>query len=144
MGLAVNTVHQDPADLPCRYGVSKIVAAPFHEVVDRLEKAFSHAELTVAFRHDLSEQVSARIGTPYPPYLIWGVTRENDLMRALAAEPQAGLLFPCHVIAFENHLGRTVIMAVDPAHFMDVLRHPASIQAAIELKELLEDLIEGF
>lgn len=142
MGLAAKASRNDPAELPCRYGVAKVVALPFPAVVARVEAAFAAAQLSIAFRHDLSARFTTQLGSAYPPYLIWGVARDADLVRALAAEPQAGLLFPCHVIAFENHRGQGVVMAVDPAHFMDVLRHPVSIQAAIELKELLETLVE--
>lgn len=141
MGLAIKNP-RDPAELPCRYGVSKVFDQPFALVTAKLDEALAGADLTIAFRHDLSEQLAAKIGSSYPPYLIWGVARNDDLLRALAAEPQIGLLFPCHLIAYENHRQQTVIMAVDPAHFMDVLRHPAAIQAAIEMKDLLEELVE--
>ena len=142
MGLAASSVHIDPANLPCRYGASKLMPLPFAAAVARVDQALHAAGLNIAFRHDLSTQLAAAAGSNYPPYLIWGVARDNDLLSALAVEPQLGLLFPCHLIAFENHQHQTMVMTVDPAHFMDVLRHPVAIQAAIETKELLEELLE--
>jgi len=143
MGQPAKAPRTDPSELPCRYGVCKILERSFAAVVATVDQALRDADLTVAFRHDLASQLGDQGDQSYPPYLVWGVFRRLDLMRALAAEPQTGLLFPCHVIAYENHRGQTVVMAVDPAHFMDVFRHPAAIQAAIEIKELLEELIEG-
>jgi uncharacterized protein (DUF302 family) len=64
------------------------------------------------------------------------------MARALGAEPQIGLLFPCHLVLYEDHRGQTVALARDPARVMDLLRHPLAIETAMMIRDDLEEILE--
>lgn len=142
MNLAVKLPQFANDEQRCRYGTAKTLRLPFDAVVERLAARLVASGFQIAFRHDLAAQLGELAGTSYPRYLVWGVTHPPSLLRAMAGEPTLGLLLPCHLITYENHRREVVAMAVDAAFFMDVLRHPAAIEAAIEVKELLDGVIE--
>ena len=122
--------------------MGKTVAASFDTVADRLQQLLGARGFHLQFDIDLAEQLRQEAGARFPRYHILGACHLRHMARALAAEPQLGLLFPCHLIHYEDHTGQSVVLARDPARIMDLLRHPVAIETAMLIRDELEALLE--
>ena len=52
------------------------------------------------------------------------------------------MLMPCNIIVYELNHGFCRVMIKDPARIMDLMSNPVAIQAAIHVKEQMEQVIE--
>jgi uncharacterized protein (DUF302 family) len=63
---------------------------------------------------DVQATLKQKLGADMPPYVILGACNPPLAHRALAAEPEIGLLLPCNVIVYASAEGATTISAIDP------------------------------
>ena len=52
------------------------------------------------------------------------------------------MLMPCNIIVYELNNGIIRVMIKDPVRVMDLISHPVAIQAAIKVKEQMEEIVE--
>jgi len=142
MGMAVHHLKKASESPPCRYGLGRSVSEDFTVVAQRLISGLETNGFEIVFRLDYADKFQAAGAGPFPPYQIWGVSHLDRMHRAVIAEPTVGLLFPWHMILFGDTSGETVVMVMDPTRIMDLLRHPAAIEAAIDIGEMLEHLVD--
>jgi uncharacterized protein (DUF302 family) len=127
---------------PCRYGISKIVLLPYAEALVRLRERLSTGGFQLLFDIDVSEEMQQHAGARFPGYRIFGTCHLPMMARALAIEPQIGLLFPCHIILYENGRHECIVMVRDPAWITDQLLHPIAIETAMQIFAKLEAILE--
>lgn len=136
-------VHKIETEIPgCRYGLGRSLPDDLSAIVERLNSRLQEHGFQVVFRVDYTDRFNTAGIGPFPPYEIWGVSHLEHMRRALSVEPAIGLLLPNHLIVFSNAEGWTVVMLKDPARDFDLLRHPAAIEAVMEIGNLLERIID--
>lgn len=126
----------------CRYGIGKTILLPFDAAVDRLRGQLGTGGFQLLFEIDVSEQMQRHTGTRFPRYRTFGACHLPMMARALAIEPQIGLLFPCHIVLYENHSQECVVMFRDPAWITDQLLHPIAIETAMQIFAELETILD--
>lgn len=131
-------------DSRCSYGFGTVKNAPFDSVIERLIIELGKRHYQVVANIDMQQILEQGSGALFPRYRILCVCNPTLISRAFAVEPTVGLFFPCHVAVYEDYQHRIQVKVHDPLNIMDHLRHPAAIEAAIVIKEQLENLLEEF
>lgn len=128
-------------DCRCPYGFGRTVDLDCGTVLERLRQGLENRGFGILFQLEVGdlwlgkEREGGR-------YVILGACNPQAASRAFTADRNIGLVLPCHLAVYEEGGGRTRIMAADPASFMDLLRRPAAIEMAIEMKDQLEAVLE--
>jgi uncharacterized protein (DUF302 family) len=126
----------------CSYGFGKTVELDYGRALDRLLGLFRERDFNILFQVDMQQALRQDSGSEFRRYMIIGACPQALARRAFNADSNIGLLLPCNVVVYEEEGGRSRVVAMDPAYVMDLVRAPKAIEAAIELKEELEALIE--
>lgn len=127
----------------CPYGFGTVKKGNVDALIAALLTALEARGFRLTSLTDLQELLRATGDVELPPYLILEVCHPGHAAMAYQAEPNSGLLLSCSIIVYADATsGGAVIMARDPAWVMDLLRHPAAIEAAMMIKVELENLIE--
>ena len=74
--------------------------------------------------------------------IIIGACKPEFARQLFNADPNIGLLMPCNIIIYERHTGGCRVMVKDPIRIMDMISSPVAIETAINVKCLMEELIE--
>jgi uncharacterized protein (DUF302 family) len=126
----------------CSYGFGKMVELDYERALDKLLGLLRARDFNILFQVDMQEALRQETGTGFRRYMIIGACPQTLARRAFNADSNIGLLLPCNVVVYEEEGDRSRVMAMDPAHVMDLVRAPEVIEAAIEIKEELEALVE--
>lgn len=125
----------------CAYGFGTTVAAPYQEAVAEVEKLLDRHGFTVYTRMDLEEIVGPDLSDSFDRYRILGACNPEFAKILFRTDPDIGLLMPCNIVIYELRGGGCRVMVKDPARIMDMIKNPATIEAAMRVRQELEDLI---
>lgn len=125
----------------CHYGFGKTVASGFEETLARVCSLLEGRGFDILTRIDLQDHLQRELDIDFRRYVIIGACRPDFAHRAFSADHDIGLLLPCKVVVYEDSLGQTTVMAMDPARIMDMVRKPGAVEVAIDIKELFEELM---
>lgn len=128
-------------DCRCSYGFGRTIDLDCEKAVKRVREGLQDRGFSILFQLDVGDLWRSEEG-PEGRYVILGACNPRAASRAFSADSNIGLVLPCHLAIYEEGGGQTRIMAADPASFMDLLRRPAAIEMAIEMKEQLEGILE--
>lgn len=126
------------------YGVSRSLAVPYDEAVQRARTALAAEGFGVLCEIDVREKLKEKLGVDFRRYVILGACNPALAHRALKQELELGLLLPCNVIVYESDDGEgSVIAAVDAnAMLRAVGDDPALAEVAAEVSVLLERVLD--
>ena len=119
------------------YGFGVHVPWPLAEAIERVTAALRDEGFGVLTTIDVQQTLQAKLGIESRPYVILGACNPQLAHRALAAEPEIGLLLPCNVVVYEAD-GATVVTAMDPAAALALSQNPALQPIAQDAKARLE------
>ena len=92
---------------------SVTLAQPFDEVLAEVKESLAAEGFEVLTEVDIEETIGQRLGTDVDHFVILGACVPELASRALAVEPQLGVLLPCNVVVRESSAG-VCVEAVDP------------------------------
>lgn len=127
-----------------RYGFEKrLDGTTFQHAVEKVTAALKIEGFGVLTEIDVQETLKQKIGVDFRRYVILGACNPNLAHRALAAEPQIGLLLPCNVVVQETPEGGVVVSIADPRAMFAMVNNAAVAPVAAEAEERLRRVIDA-
>ena len=124
------------------YALSITMDRPFDETVEATRAALttsgfgvvSDIDMHATFGAKLGESAAAELGE----YRILGACNPRLAQRALASEPDVGLLLPCNVVVRQDEMGALRVEFMDPNAVLELVNKPEISQIASEVRAKLE------
>jgi len=124
------------------YSSTRTIDCTFDDALTRTRAALADEGFGVLFEIDVQATLDARLGGSREPYVILGACNPQLADRALAVEPQLGVLLPCNlVVAVED--GATVVSAVAADALLGMMGNPALEQIAHEVADRLARVLRS-
>jgi uncharacterized protein (DUF302 family) len=92
---------------------------------------------------DVQATMKAKLGVDTPAYRILGACNPSLAHQAMQAEPRIGAMLPCNVILRQLETGDIEVAAVDPVASMQAIENPQLGHVALQVQQLLKQVIEG-
>jgi uncharacterized protein (DUF302 family) len=119
------------------YGFGTTVSLPYADTVERVKAALKEQGFGVLTEIDVKQTMKEKRGIDFRPYVILGACNPPLAERALAAEPDIGLLLPCNVVVYAAD-GGSVIEAMDPEPVLGLVGRPELEPLAREVRQRLQ------
>lgn len=128
-----------------KYGISRTVAAPFDEAVERARAALKEEGFGVLSEIDIKAKLKEKLGVDFRRYVILGACNPPLAYKTLQEEMEIGLLLPCNVVVYEaDEAGQSVVAAVDAEAMLSVVgRNPTLDAVSAEVNEKLRRVIDN-
>jgi uncharacterized protein (DUF302 family) len=121
-----------------KYGFGKTVEIGFTDAVARVTQALQVEGFGVLTDIDVAATMKRKLDQDMPPYRILGACNPALAHRAIAAEPEIGLLLPCNVVVREDGAGAVHVEFMDPAAVLELVDKPEISRVAGEVRQRLE------
>lgn len=125
------------------YGMVKKVKGSFEQVVAKTRECLKSEGFGVITEIDVQKTVKEKLGERIRPYLILGACNPPLAHRAIAAEPEIGLLMPCNVCVWENQEGAITVAAVDVKALFQLVQNPSLTEVADSVNGKLRRVVEN-
>ncbi len=120
-----------------QYGFGMTLHVPYEEAIPRVKEALKAEGFGVLTEIDVRQTLREKLGAEMEPYLILGACNPVLAHRALAQEPEIGLLLPCNVVVRAIEGGCRVEVA-DPKAMLGMVGNEQLDAIAEEAKERLQ------
>ncbi|MEP7215143.1 MAG: DUF302 domain-containing protein [Anaerolineaceae bacterium] len=124
------------------YSIRRETDFSFEDAVARVRVALQAQGFGVLTEIDVAATMAAKLDLKMAPFLILGVCNPALAHRALAAEPEVGVLLPCNVVV-RSEGEKTVVEAMDPEAALGLVKNDAVRVVAIEAKQRLSKALES-
>ena len=122
------------------YSIRRDTAFAFQDAVARVRVALQAQGFGILTEIDVAATMAAKLDLKMAPYLILGACNPALAHRALAAEPEVGVLLPCNVVV-RSEGEKTVIEAMDPEAALGLVKNDAVRAVALEAKQRLSQAL---
>ncbi len=126
----------------CNYGFGCDVGFGFEEAIAKVQQLLEEKGFQIYTRLNLHEIVGDADHDKFGRYIIIGACNPEFASQLFKADPNIGLLMPCNIVIYELHSGGCKVMIKDPARIMDMISSPVAIETSINVKCLMEEIIE--
>ncbi len=127
--------------LTSSYTLNATTELPFDETVARVRDELTAEGFGILCEIDVQATLREKLGEEIEPYLILGACNPPLAHRALAAEPDLGVLLPCNVVVYERH-GMTHVSAVDAERMLSIVDNDALAPIASDVRRRLAAAVE--
>lgn len=124
------------------YTFSKTVDLSFDDAIAKVTGELSSRGFGVLTTIDVKATLKKKIDVDFRPYIILGACNPQFAHQALQAEDEIGTMLPCNVIVQQKEKG-VLVSAVDPIASMAAVENPELGAIAIEVQDLLREVIES-
>jgi uncharacterized protein (DUF302 family) len=126
----------------CSYGFGCDVDFGFDETIEKVQQLLEEKGFQIYTQLNLHEIVGDSCKNKFDRYIIIGACNPEFAQQLFTADPNIGLLMPCNIVIYEALAGGCRVMVKDPALIMDVIKSPHAIETSINVKCLMEELVE--
>lgn len=123
-----------------RYGIGVATRLGIDEAEAAVRAALSEQGFSILTEIDVAATLEAKLGVAREPYRILGACNPHLASRALAIDPQVGLLLPCNVIIHQTAEG-TRVEVIEPSIMAELVADPAMAGVAEEARRRLVDAL---
>ena len=122
------------------YGLTVTLGSPFDEAVARVKEIFKEEGFGVLTEMNIQGALEEKIGVRIDPYTVLGMCNPHLASRAIAAEPNIGLLLPCNVLIARRGV-LVQVSAQDPLFMVPMTGNEALQPIAQEARERIDRAI---
>jgi uncharacterized protein (DUF302 family) len=127
-----------------RYGFERHLAdTSFEQAVEKVTTALKSEGFGVLTEIDVKATLRKKLDVDFRRYAILGACNPDLAHRALAAEPQIGLLLPCNVVVQDAPEGGVVVSIADSKAMFEMVDNPAIEPVAAEADARLRRVIDA-
>jgi uncharacterized protein (DUF302 family) len=119
------------------YAFTCEIPLPFEQAVEKFKQALAAEKMGVVSEIDVQALMKAKLGHEMPAYRILGACAPGLAKRVIEAEPDAGSLLPCGVVAMAVDAGKTRFAFQDPEVMSSVSDNAVMRSVAQEAKAML-------
>ena len=124
------------------YYFARVLDSGIDEAVARVTEALKVEGFGVLTTIDIQATVKSKLGVEFPAYRILGACNPTLAHEALQIEDKVGTMLPCNVVVHSLADGRTDVAAIDPVASMQAIPNQQLREAAEQVREKLQRVIE--
>jgi uncharacterized protein (DUF302 family) len=130
----------------CAYGFGgTLEQTTLNEAVDKVTAALKVEGFGVLTQIDVRDTLRKKLNLDFRPYLILGACNPVLASKALAADPQIGLLLPCNVVIQEIDKNTILVTIADPRAMFTIVDssalRPIADEADARLRRVIAALL---
>jgi uncharacterized protein (DUF302 family) len=123
------------------YHFTKTLTGDFEQTIQKVTETLAGFGFGVLTTIDVQATMKKKINEDIRPYTILGACNPKLAFRALAAENKIGTMLPCNVVVQQIADGSIEVSAVDPAASMSAIENDTLGALALEVQDLLKQVI---
>ena len=120
-----------------RFGFSVDIPLSYEEADARVRELLKAEGFGILTQIDVRATMREKLDVDFPRYEILGACNPPLALRALQAEPDAGLLLPCNVVVAERDETGSRVLFMDPVALLDLVDNRALDSIAHDAAERL-------
>jgi uncharacterized protein (DUF302 family) len=123
------------------YEFNVTIKQPFGPAIETLKACLQEEHLGIVSDVDVQAVFKNKIGKDIPGYRILGACNPRLAERVIEAEPNAGVLLPCNLVAREAGPDETVISFMDPIAVLGLSDAAEARVVAGEARAMLDRVV---
>lgn len=125
------------------YYFAKLLDRSVDEAVADVTDALKAEGFGVLTTIDVQSTLKSKLDVDFPPYRILGACNPTLAHEALQIEDKVGTMLPCNVVVHSLADGRTEVAAIDPVASMQAIPNQQLREAAEQVREKLQKVIQS-
>lgn len=126
-----------------KYFFSKTLNLSFEDAVQNVAEKLKEKGFGIVSEIFVSEILKNKIGVELQPYKILGACSPLHAFKAITTEPHIGLMLPCNVVVRQIDIDLVEVSGIDPVASMMAIENPKLKDIALEVQNLLREVIES-
>ena len=123
------------------YALSTTTELDHAEAVERVREELKAEGFGVLCEIDVQATLAEKLGVEGEPYVILGACNPPLAHRALAAEPELGVLLPCNVVVYRRD-ATTHVSAIDADRMLALVDNEELAPIATEVRDRLARVVD--
>ena len=124
------------------YAFTKEMDIPYETVVVLVREALKKEGFGILTEIDVQGKMKEKLGIDMNKYIILGACNPPNAYKAILAEENIGLMFPCNVIVYERG-GKTILSVIRPTVAMQIVDNLELQKAAQAVEEQLKKAFDA-
>ncbi len=125
------------------YSFWKSTDLSYEDAIERVTELLQKDGFGILTEIDVKATMKKKLDIDIKPYKILGACNPPNAYKALQAEEQIGLMFPCNVIIYVNDKNKTIVAAVDPIASMTAVKNNSLGEVAKTIQSKLKNVINN-